>query len=82
MSYIINENIEEKANWRQILNKRAYKKNIVEHSETGKTMEFCLEMNHTMQSPMKRNLAMKAVKIQTRGNKGRITLKGRNLKQI
>ena len=45
MSNIINENIEEKANWRQILNKGAYKKNIVEHSETGKTPYGILSRN-------------------------------------
>ena len=34
---IINENNDEKANWCKILNEAAYKKNIVEHSATGKT---------------------------------------------
>ena len=37
MNNIINENNDEKANWCKILNEAAYKKNIVEHSATGKT---------------------------------------------
>ena len=47
MSNKINENIDEKANWRQILNERAYKKNIVEHSETGKTPYGILSKNES-----------------------------------
>ena len=37
MNNIINENNDEKANWCKILNEAGYKKNIVEHSATGRT---------------------------------------------
>ena len=79
----INENNDEKANWCKILNEAAaYKKNTVEHNATGRflmkqCLEFCPEKNY-MQIPLKKNLVMKAVQIQTRGNIRRITLKGRN----
>ena len=80
MNNIINEDNEEMANWGKILNKAAYKKNIVEHSATGKMkqcLEFCLEKNYTLQILLKKNVAVKPVRIQTRGNTRRITLQGR-----
>lgn len=79
MSKIINENIDEKANWREILNERAFKKNIVEHSETGKTPYGILSRNESHNAePTKEKLGNESSKIQTQGNKGRITIKGRN----
>ena len=91
MKNIITEKNDEEVNWCKILSEAAYKKNIIVHSTTGKSpyeavfgilprkeVHVCADVK----KPGYEKLQSQIFQIQINGNMTRMTLRGRNSKQI